>query len=375
VIPGRALTPALPLGPGVHRGEYPFASPLDGDGDDDLLSVVVVHYRGADDLIACLRSILKARCPRRLELVVVDNGSTDDGAARAAALDPRVRLTRLPSNRGFAAAAGSGFRAATGGRILLLNPDAVVDAGCLEALLAATEDADIATARVHLLDDPDRLDNAGHRLYADGLNWCRGRGETAAGRFDEAEDVLLFSGAAVLFRRSALVHAGGFDPSYFGYGEDADLGLRAARLGLRCTYAPDAVVHHRVGGTFGAMSALKVFLVERNRARVAMTHLPRARLLASPLWTVGRHLALGVASLRGRGPMGDVGPGGALMLPAMVALAHLAAAFDVPGCLARRRRLAARVEAAKGLTDAQWRDRLDADRVGLLELARSGRRA
>jgi hypothetical protein len=241
-------------------------------------------------------------------------------------------------------------------------------------LVRATDEADIATARLVLLDSPDRLDNCGHRLFPDGLNWCRGRGESAEGRFEEAEDVLLFSGAAVAFRRDALVRTGGFDPAYFGYGEDADLALRAARLGMRCTYVPEAVVRHRVGGTFGAASALKVFLVERNRARVAMTHLPRRRLFASPVWTAARHAMLAAATLRGAGPVRSAGASGVLTLPAAVVLGHLAALFDVPGALARRRRLRRLVAASGGLSDAAWDARLQEARVGLRELAASAPR-
>ncbi len=373
MIPPRALTPALPGG--VDAGPYPFAPAPAADGVPGLLSVVVVHHRGADDLVACLGSVLAADPPDALEVLVVDNDAQDDGAARAAALDPRVRSVRLPRNLGFAAAASAGMRASRGDRVLLLNPDAVVDPGCLRRLLSAAENADIVAARVLLRDDPSRLDNCGHRLYADGLNWCRGRGEAAAGAFKEPEDVLLFSGAAVLFRRDALARTGGFDPSYFGYGEDADLGLRAARMGLRCTYVPDAVVRHAVGGTFGAASPLKVFLVERNRARVAMTHLPRRRLLLSPLWTLGRHVALTAASLRRRGPVADAGPRDGLVLPAAVVLAHLASLVDVPGAFARRRAVSRRVREAGGLTDAAWAARLDEDRVSLRELAGSAPRA
>lgn len=369
----RAFLPAFPTG--SKSSTYPFAPAPNGDGVSGLLSVVVVHYRGADDLVGCLRSVLGAGRPGALEILVVDNASSDHGVPRAAALDPCIRSLRLPQNRGFAAAASAGLHASRGDRILVLNPDAVVEAKCLQALLRASDDADIVTARVHLLDAPDRLDNCGHRLYADGLNWCRGRGEAAQGAFEQPEDVLLFSGAAVLFRRDALRRTGGFDPSYFGYGEDADLGLRAARLGLRCVYAPDAVVRHRVGGTFGAMSPLKVFLVERNRARVAMTHLPRRRLLLSPLWTAARHLALTVASLQRRGPVADASPTDVLTLPAMVLLGHVASVVDIPGCLARRRALARKIEAGGGLSDARWQERLDRDRVGLRELVQSAPRA
>jgi hypothetical protein len=123
------------------------------------------------------------------------------------------------------------------------------------------------------------------------------------------------------------------------------------------------------------MSPLKVFLVERNRARVAMTHLPRRRLLLSPLWTAGRHLALTVASLQRRGPVADASPTDVLTLPAMVLLGHVAAVVDIPGCLARRRALARKIEEVGGLSDARWQERLDRDRVGLRELVQSAPRA
>ncbi len=308
--------------------EYPFAPALAASGVAGRVSAVVVHYRGIDDLTACVTALTRSDWPD-LEIVVVDNGSSDGVPSELP-----VRRVVLPSNVGFAAGANAGMQATTGAWILLINPDAEAAPDCVRALVEA--DVDAATARVVLRDDPDRLDNCGHDLYPDGLNWCRGRGETASGRYEESEDVLLFSGAAVLLRRSALARVGLFDPSYWAYGEDADLSLRLAARGLRCRYVRDAEVTHAVGGSFGKLSMRKVFLVERNRARVAVTHLPAGWLAASPLWTLARHAVMARGAANGDGLAASWSPAQRALLPVVVAAAHAASAWDLPGGLRRR---------------------------------------
>ena len=308
---------------------YPFAPAVPLAAEDGLVSVVIVHHRGTDDLVRCLRS-LEGQA-ERLEAIVVDNGSPDP----LPPLPAFARVVRLPENLGFAGGANAGLLAARGDFVLFLNPDAELEPACLARMRAV--DADVVAPRILLRDEEGRLDNCGHGLYPDGLNWCRGRGQAAEGRFEAAEDLLLFSGAAVGMRRSALVRTGGFDPSYFAYGEDADLGLRAARMGLRCRYEPSAVVRHAVGGSFGRSSLRKAYLVERNRARVAVTHLPRRWLAVSPALTLLRHVLLAGPASRGRG----VGSGWSrpqrLALHLIIGGAHAASLLALPGSLRRRR--------------------------------------
>jgi len=348
---------------------------VDAARESGLVSFVVVYYRGEDDLRACLRSIQEQH-HRPAEIVLVDNGSGDGAVDRVLASlrgPVPVRIMRQKRNEGFAAGANAGIAAAEGEYLFLLNPDATVDADCASSLLAELDrGADIAAPRVFLRDAPGRLDNCGHGLYPDGLNWCRGRGELGQGRFLESEDVLLFSGAAVLFRRDALVSTGGFDAAYFGYGEDADLSLRAARLGLRCSYCPDAIVRHRVGGAFGATSFKKVFLVERNRARVAVTHLPATWLAAAPVWTLARHAAMALGAASGQGLSASWPRHQRWLLPFVVVAAHGASVADLPGSLARRRHLK-RWERLRGGSEdtsssSHWALRLTSARVGLREL-------
>jgi GT2 family glycosyltransferase len=341
---------------------YPYAPRIPARGIPGRVSVVVVHYQGESDLSLCCDSVLAQGHPD-LELVVVDNGSSDCAPALLPP-DPRLRRLWLPDNEGFAAGANAGLLAATGDVLVLLNPDAAMRRGCLQTLLTALEDADIAAPRILLASEPDRLDNCGSDLFPDGLNWCRGRGEAATGRYEEPEDLLVFSGAAVAFRRSALALCGGLDPAYWAYGEDADLALRAARFGLRCRYVPGAVVTHRVGGSFGSHGLLKAFLVERNRVRVAATHLPLSWLIAAPLWTGARVAALGLAALAGKGAGGGFSPRDRALLPLMVGSAWIAGALTVPGSLGRRLALGR-------LGDRQELDsRLGQARVGIRALLR-----
>jgi len=341
-----------------------------------LLSAVIVHYRGCEDLQRCVEA-LQGQEYRQLEIVLVDNGSSDGGVDAAltqwqnSSGQLPMRVVRLARNQGFATGANAGLAVARGEFLLLLNPDAEVESRCLGELVAALRGgADIAAARLLLRDRPDHLDNCGHGLYPDGLNWCRGRGEPAAGRYLEEEDVLLFSGAAVLIRRSVLSRIGALDGRYFGYGEDADLSLRAARLGLCCRYVPSAVVRHAVGASFGALSLRKVFLVERNRQRVAVTHLPKSWLLASPLWTLARHGLFAVQGSGGRGLAASWTPRQRLLLPLVVAAAQGAAVLDLPGSIARRRCSNRLVAELGGLEPSQWRARVRRHRVGLRALAR-----
>jgi len=306
------------------------------------VSIVLVYYRGAQDLRDCIASVLDQDWPD-LELVLVDNDSpaglppVDDLLSQALHLRSSKVTVLLDRNEGFAGGANAGAAVARGEYIFFLNPDTELQAGCISALVSA--EADIATARLLLASDPGLIDNCGHGLFPDGLNWCRGRGQVAAGRFLQSEDVLLFSGAAVLFTRKALARTGGFDPSYFAYGEDADLSLRAARLGLRCRYVADACVHHKVGGSFGRLALRKVLLVERNRSRVAVTHLPWSWLLTSPWWTLRRHLALGKGAATGRGLAASWPTWQRPLLPVVVLGAHVASLWDLPGNLRRRKAL------------------------------------
>jgi hypothetical protein len=157
-----------------------------------------------------------------------------------------------------------------------------------------------------------------------------------------AVDPLLPSGAAMLIPRSVLTATGALDESTYAYGEDAEFGLRVLRAGARCVYAPDAVVYHRGGGTWGAASVRKAFLVERNRARLAAVHLPWSWLLRAPVATTARYIDHACASTAGGGPMGAYPHPLVRIGASLAAVAGLAAGVaELPRHWRRRREVAA----------------------------------
>lgn len=145
------------------------------------------------------------------------------------------------------------------------------------------------------------------------------------------------SGSAALYRRTMFEEAGGFDESFFLYCEDSDLGLRAQWLGWTCRYVPGARVAHHYSLSAGRASALKAYLVERNRIALAIKCLPLSMLLAAPAAAVARYwwhwrLPHGAASEFRR-------ESNAFALVWIVIKAHLATLMELPRRLRERRRI------------------------------------
>ena len=119
--------------------------------------------------------------------------------------------------------------------------------------------------------------------------------------FPVAEEILLPSGSAALYRRTMLEELGGFDDDFFLYCEDTDLGLRARWAGWKCLYVPQAVVEHHYSGSAGRASALKAYYVERNRLFVLAKNFPGRLLLAAPLVSFARYFWHAWYILKGQG--------------------------------------------------------------------------
>ncbi len=143
-------------------------------------SVVVLTYNGRALLETCLDSIVRCRPGEpEIEVVVVDDASTDGTTAWLTRAHPGVRLVRLGRNRGFCGAANAGIAAARGEFIQLLNNDTEVTPGWLSAGLAAFADPTVGsvTPLVLLRSDPTRVDSAGDTYVLIGWPSKRGHGE------------------------------------------------------------------------------------------------------------------------------------------------------------------------------------------------------
>jgi hypothetical protein len=245
----------------------------------EAVTVVVPTWNSGPWLPDCLEALARQTLQPR-EILVVDSASTDGSVAALSSVGS-PRLLALPSNRGFAAAANAGWRAAGTPWVALLNPDTRPEPDWIRSLADAMAAADpevwAVASKMLRMDDPGRVDDAGDQLSRFGAAVKRGHGEPE-GDWNRADQVLSPCAGGALYRRAALAELGGFDESFESYLEDLDLGLRACLAGWRCRFEPRArVLHH--GGGAGLARARYVRLVTCNRLLLLGKNLP-ATLLA-----------------------------------------------------------------------------------------------
>ncbi|KRT74801.1 MAG: glycosyl transferase family protein [Candidatus Rokubacteria bacterium CSP1-6] len=333
------------------------------------VSVVVVNWNGITYLPDCLGSIARQSYPS-LEIIVVDNGSTDGSVALLrAAYGSRIHLIESPTNLGFAGGTNVGIRAAKGAYLALLNNDAVADAGWIDALIRAAE-ADprvgMCASKIYVRGQDGVLDSAGLLLSRDGIGRGRGRLERDDGRFSHEEEALVPSGCAALYRRAMLDEIGLFDEDFFAYCEDTDLGLRGRLAGWTCRYVPDAVVFHKYSGSSAPYSPFKAFQVERNRIWVVVKCFPPGLIVASVGYTLARYLVQAYGALSGRGAAaGLAGQTSVWSMVAILLRAYRAAFARLPEMWRRRRQ----VQALGKVTPRQVRRWFQTHHLGLRELA------
>lgn len=227
------------------------------------IAVVVVCHNSADALPDTLPA-LAGQLGEHDEVVVVDNASTDDGAALARTLLPAATVIAAPGNVGFASGCHIGARASTAPLILLLNPDAVPQPGFLDALrgAAAEHPGWGAWQALVTMDGGSRVNTAGNLVHWLGFGWAGGLGDPVDAVPPQDAEVGFPSGAAMIVRRASWEAAGGFDERYFMYGEDLDLGLRLRLAGQEAGIVPAARADHDY--TF-VKGDYKWFYLERNR--------------------------------------------------------------------------------------------------------------
>jgi len=215
------------------------------------VSVVVVSWNTRDHLLECAGSVF-AQSGVNLELVVVDNGSSDGSVAALRTAWPGAVIIEAGENLGFAEACNRGIDATRSEWLLLLNSDATLEANALARLLEAglesTQDVAALQPTLVFTHEPERLNSTGLQLFADGTARDRDFGAWLDGHTASAEVFGATAGAA-LYRRSALeqvrLPSGVFDRRFFMYLEDVDLAWRFRLAGLSTRYVATARVRHR----------------------------------------------------------------------------------------------------------------------------------
>ena len=222
-----------------------------------LVSIVIVNYNGSALLDACLASIQRQEY-QPLDLIVVDNGSTDNSVELVRSRYPGVRVLEQGRNLGFAEGNNVGVRAARGQYAVLLNNDTEVTPGWIGGLLEQLADPNVAVVTSRVVTDgvPEQFYEMNGSLNPLGYNVMR--------VFRDLTRVFFAGGASLMFRRAEIPEP--FLPEYFLYHEDVYLSWRMRLMGRSIRMAQPSVVYHRGSGTTKKQASVTVtFYQERNK--------------------------------------------------------------------------------------------------------------
>ena len=218
-----------------------------------VVSVVIPNWNGAVHLPTCLDS-LRRQTLREHEVIVADNGSSDESLDLLERDYPEVLVLALGENRGFTGACNAGIEASQGEFVVLLNNDTEVDPRWLEEVVTAFRrhpQAGLVASKMLLFDQRDTFHTAGDYYRTDGIPGNRGVWQQDQGQYDQEEHVFSSCGGSAAYRVSMLDEIGLLDEEFFFSCEDLDLAWRAQLAGWTCIYNPKAVVYHKLKATGG----------------------------------------------------------------------------------------------------------------------------
>ena len=229
------------------------------------LSVIIVNYNSKLLIETCLLSVKKALENLSGEIIVVDNNSNDGSKEYLPTKFAGVKFIFNNVNLGFARACNQGFKISSGQYVLFLNPDTILSGTCLKDCISFFEShPDAGAVGIRMLDEKGNfLKESKRGLPSPSASFYKLFGLTAMfpgsktfgkyyqGHLPENENnpVDVLSGAFIMIKREVFEKAGGFDESFFMYGEDIDLSLRISQLGFKNYYLGKISVTHLKGGS------------------------------------------------------------------------------------------------------------------------------
>jgi GT2 family glycosyltransferase len=222
------------------------------------VSVIILNYNGSKNLgkhllSNCLHSVLQSNYDN-FEVFFVDNGSTDDSVEfvkKTFPKDTKLRIVENAENYGFPKGNNLAAKQTCGDYIILLNNDTEVEQNWMRELVNVMENnPTIGEAQSKILSfDRIHIQTVGNLLDA-GLNtYLIGHNEEDKGQYDKLCEITFACGAALIVRRSLIEKIGLFDPAYFFYHDDCDLGWRVMLAGFKVVSVPSSIVYHKGGGT------------------------------------------------------------------------------------------------------------------------------
>lgn len=223
--------------------------------DDPKISIVIVNYNGKQYLDACIDSIFSSNTAIEMEIIVVDNSSTDGSIeylkTKYNQYQDRFEIVALDENYGPAKARNEGVKVAKGDYIGFLDNDTMVDPEWANSVIAEFEkdkNVGIIQCKLLLAKEKNKIDYVGEYLGQNGFLVQRARvKEIDRGQYDQKVNILAAKSAGMFIRKKVFDIIGGFDDNYFIYVEETDLAWRSWLAGYTTKFIPESVVYHEFG--------------------------------------------------------------------------------------------------------------------------------
>lgn len=269
------------------------------------IAIVILNWNGRRHLENFLPSVA-AGTYQNYEIIIADNGSSDDSLSFMAANYPSLKVILFSENYGYAKGYNEALKQVTADYYVLLNSDVEVTPGWLEPQLALLEsDKKIAACQPKILSCSNKkmfeyAGAAGGWLDRYGYPFAKGRVfdicEEDHGQYDQCEPIFWASGAALFIRSSVFHEVKGFDEYFFAHQEEIDMCWRIQLAGYKIYSCPASVIYHVGGGTLPRGNSLKTYLNFRNNRIMMSKNLP----LSKKLWiTTARSFLDGISAWKG----------------------------------------------------------------------------
>ena len=240
--------------------------------ENPLVSVIVLNYNAGKLLLNCIESVKKSAY-KNLEIIVVDNISTDKSQETCKEKYPDIKLIQNNENFGYCEGNNIGIREAKGDYIIILNPDTIVESNWIEELISAYNKfgEGLYQPKILSLEKTQILQSTGNMLHIFGFGFARDKGKNDNLEKNTIEKIGYASGTCLFTSKKVLKQVGLLDPFLFLYHDDLDLGWRAAQIGIGSYYVPNSVIYH-VESYALKWNAKKFYWLERNRKYCILTH-------------------------------------------------------------------------------------------------------
>ncbi|MDE6199697.1 MAG: glycosyltransferase family 2 protein [Muribaculaceae bacterium] len=247
-------------------------------------AVMILNWNGAEMMRRFLPEVVRTTPESEADIIVVDNGSSDNSLKVLADEFPTVKVMAFDTNYGFAEGYNRALAAVGHEYVVLLNSDVATTDGWLDGLkdeMRRNSDVAACQPKIMSVEKPEMFEYAGAcGGYIDrhGYPYCRGRifgtVEADRGQYDTPADVAWASGAALMVRRRCYLDAGGLDGAFFAHMEEIDLCWRLRLAGYRLRAVPTSKVYHLGGGSLPAGNPRKTYLNFRNNLLMLYKNLP-----------------------------------------------------------------------------------------------------